>query len=110
DNSKRGKYNLEISLNEDHEIFKGHFPGSPVVPGVCQVQIIREICEDITGKKLFIHKVSNIKYMAMIVPGQFDTLNISIELTPKDEEYSLTASIFKNEIVFLKYKGSFLVQ
>jgi 3-hydroxymyristoyl/3-hydroxydecanoyl-(acyl carrier protein) dehydratase len=32
-----------IRLNPDHAIFAGHFPGQPVVPGVCMLQIIKEL-------------------------------------------------------------------
>ena len=42
-----------IILNKDHEIFKGHFPGNPVTPGVCMMQIVKELTEEFTGKKLF---------------------------------------------------------
>ena len=34
-----------IELDEHHDIFKGHFPGQPVLPGVCMLQITKEILE-----------------------------------------------------------------
>ena len=34
-----------IDLNKDHEVYKGHFPGNPVVPGVCLTQLIKEVME-----------------------------------------------------------------
>jgi len=30
-----------ININEKHEVFKGHFPDNPVVPGVCLIQIMK---------------------------------------------------------------------
>ena len=31
-----------VSLNPDCEVYKGHFPGNPISPGVCGIQMIRE--------------------------------------------------------------------
>ena len=30
----------KATFNKDHDIFNGHFPGQPVVPGVCMMQMI----------------------------------------------------------------------
>ena len=30
-----GKQAIEIELNPGHVLYQGHFPGQPVVPGVC---------------------------------------------------------------------------
>ena len=35
-----GKQAIEIELNPGHVLYQGHFPGQPVVPGVCTLQII----------------------------------------------------------------------
>ena len=46
--------NAVIELNKDHDIFKGHFPGNPVMPGVCMLQIIKELTEKAVDKSLFL--------------------------------------------------------
>ncbi|MBQ0740088.1 3-hydroxyacyl-ACP dehydratase, partial [Aquimarina celericrescens] len=38
---------VTITINKNHKIFKGHFPGNPVTPGVCMIQIIKELAEGI---------------------------------------------------------------
>ena len=40
-----GKYICRITLNPAHPIFAGHFPGNPITPGVCMLQIIKELTE-----------------------------------------------------------------
>lgn len=35
-----GKREIEIELNPGHALYQGHFPGQPVVPGVCTLQMI----------------------------------------------------------------------
>lgn len=39
-----GKQEIEIELNPGHVLYQGHFPGQPVVPGVCTLQIIKRKC------------------------------------------------------------------
>jgi len=57
-----------IDLNVNHDIYKGHFPEQPIVPGVCQVQFIKEFLEDLMGKKLRITRGDNLNLTAMIIP------------------------------------------
>lgn len=35
------KHEATIDINPAHEVFKGHFPDNPVMPGVCMMQIIK---------------------------------------------------------------------
>jgi len=34
-----GILNSRIALNKDHPVFEGHFPGNPILPGVCTVKM-----------------------------------------------------------------------
>ena len=51
----------EIILNKNHPIFNGHFEQMPVVPGVCQTQIIMELLQLHLKKSLMLQKGDNIK-------------------------------------------------
>lgn len=73
-------FSFEIEINKDHPIFEGHFPDNPVMPGVCMMQIIKEITEDIVGTKLFMEKCSNVKFMAVINPRKNSILNLEIKI------------------------------
>ncbi len=33
---------------KDHPIFKGHFPGNPIFPGVCQIEMMAQISSFVT--------------------------------------------------------------
>ena len=79
------KTTVAITINKNHEVFKGHFPGNPVTPGVCMMQIIKELTEGIVSEKLFMQSSSNIKFMAIINP----------EITP---DLVLTLDVSKTEI------------
>lgn len=75
------KYNFTILINEKHEVFQGHFPGNPIMPGVCMMQIIKELTEQITGSLLFMQSLSNVKFMALINPFQTPELLLELEVT-----------------------------
>ena len=68
----------KIVLNKDHDIFKGHFPDNPVMPGVCMMQIIKEPIEKVLDKNLFLQTSTNIKFMAKINPETNPDLMINI--------------------------------
>ena len=75
-----GKYLCRITLNAAHPIFAGHFPDNPVTPGVCMLQIIKNITEKITQKKLFLSKTSQVKFMTLINPNTAGELTLQLEL------------------------------
>ena len=77
-------YSYEIYINSEHDIFKGHFPGNPVMPGVCMMQIIKEISQTITGQKLFMEKCSNVKFLALINPETNPKLTVDLKIIEQD--------------------------
>lgn len=77
---------IEIVLNPNHDIFKSHFPGNPIVPGVCQIQIITELMEMLLGKKLYLSEVKNIKYISVLVPNDKEIIEVSFNKISKDED------------------------
>lgn len=83
--------NAMIHLNASHEVFKGHFPNNPVTPGVCMLQILKELTEKATETKLYIKECSNVKFMALINPEVHSELKIVIDLNPVDNGFKLKA-------------------
>jgi len=62
------KAHLTIRLNADHDIYQGHFPGQPVVPGACLLQMAKEITQLITGASLQIQSAKEIKFLLPLDP------------------------------------------
>jgi len=59
---------IKILLNGEHFIYKAHFPGNPVTPGVCLVQIAMELLQAATNSKLTLLCASKIKYRNIVKP------------------------------------------
>lgn len=74
-------HSVEIDINKDHPIFDGHFPKNPIMPGVCMMQIIKDITEDIVDSKLFMEKCSNVKFLAIINPKINPLLNLELKVS-----------------------------
>ena len=100
------KYSFTVQLNPDHPVYGGHFPGNPVVPGVCQVEMIRELSSHLLKKEILLSQSDNIKFLSMIRPAETPVLTVSIDLKDKEpDSWSVTAVISREEQVFLKFKG-----
>ena len=74
-----------IVVNEKHEVFKGHFPGNPIMPGVCMMQIIKELTEQITGCQLILQTLSNVKFMALINPDVTPELRPELDILETED-------------------------
>ncbi len=98
-----------VHLNKDHAIFKGHFPGNPVMPGVCMIQIIKELTEEAIGKNLFLSVSSNIKFMAIINPEKNPDLQLLIDISEDNDEVKIKNTTSFSETVALKLSATFKV-
>lgn len=104
-NYNEGQLKSEIFINKDHEIFKGHFPGNPVMPGVCMIQIIKELTEKALNKKLFMEKSTNIKFMALINPEENNILVLNLDIKSEDDIFKVKNITRMNDNVALKFNG-----
>ncbi len=97
-----GSFTAQISLNKDHDIFKGHFPGNPVTPGVCMMQIVKELTEEFTGSSLFLKTASNVKFMAIINPFETPDLKIQLDITENEQDVKVKNTTSFGETIALK--------
>ncbi len=80
DSSKEDeKTTVMVELDKEHKIYEGHFPGNPVVPGVCLIQMIKESIETLQGKKLMMTAADEIKFLNIVNPLTANRLNIEIK-------------------------------
>ena len=67
-------YGFDVRLNPDHFIFKAHFPGHPITPGVCLMQMIAELASMAEGCNLLVRNVKNAKYTGVVSPDEITGL------------------------------------
>ncbi len=109
DKSDQENFKAIIDLNKDHEVYKGHFPGNPVVPGVCLTQLIKEIMETAENKELNLVYADNIKFMSVVNPEVNSRLQIDLKVKYDDEQNLIKVNSVThfNDQVFYKFKGNF---
>lgn len=100
---------FKIELNPNHEIFEGHFPNNPIMPGVCMIQIIKELTEDFESKQLFLSKVSNVKFMAIINPFINPILDIDLSISRENDEIKVKNVSFFETTIALKFSAVFKI-
>lgn len=102
---------VTVTLNPAHPIFNGHFPGRPVVPGVCMMQIVKELLDKGTAQDTLLRHGSNIKFLHFIDPTQQPEVLISVQYDVQpDASWKVNANIRHGETVFFKFQGNFITQ
>jgi 3-hydroxyacyl-[acyl-carrier-protein] dehydratase len=108
--SEDSSLDVSIEINPDHHIFEGHFPQIPVVPGVCMMQIVKELVEGFTGKKLRLAKADHLKFLTIINPRENKFLQVNIGIVSVLQDFQVIAAFSHNETIFFKFKGGFVVE
>ncbi len=81
----QGQSGFNIILNPDHLIYKAHFPGQPVTPGVCILQMLQELLSVEMGKQLFIKNIKNAKFISMMSPVTDSCVSVLFTLVEAQE-------------------------
>jgi 3-hydroxyacyl-[acyl-carrier-protein] dehydratase len=88
------------TITEDLDVFRGHYPHFPILPGVLQLEaafqagaILIAKTQDVGEENVpVVTRVNNTKFRTMVRPG--DTLDIEVELTEKlSNAYFLTGKV-----------------
>ena len=96
-----------IKFNPQHQIFEGHFPGQPVVPGVCMVEIVKKLTEQALDTNLLLTKGHQLKFLQLVVPDSNDAISVEIKLNNVAGVYAFNAVFKKEEVAVFKMSGEY---
>ena len=96
---------FKVNIQANHEIYKGHFPDNPITPGVCQMEMVKEILSDHLGQNLFFNSVSDMKFISMWVPKGSESVFMDISANAYEDGYKIKASIYTDTCVYFKLRG-----
>jgi 3-hydroxyacyl-[acyl-carrier-protein] dehydratase len=100
-------FKCQLRFDAAHTIFQGHFPGKPVVPGVCSIEIVRELMGMIFQKNIQLKKSANTKFLRLLTPEDAPVA----ELSWKEEngEIVVQASMIVDEKNAFKMQGVMVI-
>jgi 3-hydroxyacyl-[acyl-carrier-protein] dehydratase len=97
-----------IVLNENHAIFEGHFPGKPVLPGACMMQIVKEILSSALNLNLQITKADSLKFIRIINPNENKVIQMDLNYSLTEEKsINVKADLLVDSFIFFKFRGVF---
>lgn len=94
----------QITFNQEHDIFKSHFPQQPVVPGVCTMQIIKSLLETQMRQKLRLLQAAQVKFLQLIVPQTRPAVEIT--WTVEGDNIGFNATIRSEGAPVFKMNGT----
>lgn len=100
-----------LELNPDHVVYRGHFPGMPVVPGVCTLMMVKECVERVTARKFTYRYIQSCKFLSSIRPDECRVLRLVLDCRePADDACILQAQVFAGERIMMKLKANLIVR
>lgn len=88
----------EVRMNPQHKIYAAHFPGDPITPGVCILQMGLELLCKMFLSRLELVQVKNVKFLNILRPDgskvfvkihnvveEEDKLKAQVDLRTKDQ-------------------------
>ena len=103
------EFKCQIKLNHLHPIYRGHFDGFPVTPGVCLIQIIKELLMDKLQKDLFMTSGDTIKFLIMINPETTSDFDVAFVVKNNTSSLDVSAVFSHENTAYMKFKGSFKI-
>ncbi len=104
-----GQPAFQVRIHKEWPIYKAHFPGHPITPGVCIVQMIQELLQVHLGREVSLRKAKTVKYTAIISPDEVSELSVSFPKIEQQEDGSLKvqAQVAGGETIYTKLSATF---
>ena len=72
-----------IVLHPDSPIYRAHFPGRPITPGACIIQIVQELSQrHFADSSLQVRHLGAVKFLALLEPQHHPTVEVVLSGNP----------------------------
>lgn len=96
----------EVRIDPAHPVFQGHFPGSPVLPGVIQLEMVRESVSNALGRKLAMAELITCKFLEVLNPVESPAMTLDIRFKG-ETTLDVTATGSDGASTFFKLRASY---
>ncbi len=98
---------LKVTLNSDHEVYRGHFPGKPVAPGAVLTQMVLDEAMRLTKGEKKITEFRQIKFLSVIDPTQVNELELEYNFKERNGTEMFVCVGRSGETNYFKLNGIF---
>lgn len=95
---------FRATINPQHPLFAGHFPGQPILPGVCTLAILSDCVAEICGYGVRFAQIRECKFTAPVDPSRHTELECLLII----DGTTVQATVMAEDIVVLKLKATFV--
>lgn len=103
---------FHVELLADCDVYRGHFPGHPVCPGVLNIQLIRDCAERLVGKRLHICTIRQCRMLSVATPTGSPRLDVRVDIAPVEVDisasqsgYQVCATVTHGATTYIQFKG-----
>lgn len=90
-----GAHACRVKLSADEPLFKGHFPGRPVVPGVIMIEGLVALVERATGSQQLLSHIVEAKFRSEAHPND----ELDYVMTPAADGWRAEVKIGEREVL-----------
>ena len=83
-----------FKIDEQHEVFSGHFPDKPVTPGVVLIDLFKKEAEVFFQQKLQLIELKNVKFIKPISPQKNSLLSLASSFSEEGEFIKIIGKAF----------------
>ncbi|MFT7592203.1 MAG: 3-hydroxyacyl-[acyl-carrier-protein] dehydratase [bacterium] len=96
-----------IAFKPTHDIFGGHFPENPMVPGVVLLKIVHELLEHHGKINVRLVAIKQSKFLAIINPNVHRQVKITWKVEHEDNQLNIKATGLVDTQTFFKLSAVF---
>lgn len=97
----------KIRLDQSHKIYKGHFPGQPITPGVVEIQMIKEVLGHHLNRTLELETVGRCKFLSVLDPVRNPEFTLKITNNVVDGVIRANAEGYCGDQIFYKVSATY---
>lgn len=98
-------FHYSAAIDNTHPVFKGHFPDTPVVPGVCTMLMLKQCIADAIRREVKYDYIKECKFLSVITPLQHKSLDVHITIKESEEGLHVVSEVIYEETKMLKLKA-----
>lgn len=105
-----GHAEFSISLLPGCDVYRGHFPGHPVCPGVCEMQLLKELVARAVGHGLTISHIKRCRLTAVATPDGCPKLRVEAQYSIEGDTVSVAGTLADTEKQYMDFKGEMQIR